>query len=43
MFKKLINTVSTMRCRVCGGWGGEYGHAKNGSKICGDCWSKGNR
>ena len=31
---------SLMKCKVCGGWGGEYGHAKNGIPMCADCWKK---
>lgn len=34
---------STMKCKICGGWGGEWGHAKTGKAICYDCWQKGQR
>lgn len=46
-FKKMWNVFcmagSNMRCSICGGWGGEWGSAKNGKAICVDCWNKGNR
>lgn len=45
--KKMWNVFcmagSNMKCIICGGWGGEWGSAKNGRSICVDCWNKGNR
>lgn len=32
---------STVKCRVCGGWGGEYGLGQGVGPMCADCYSKG--
>ncbi len=31
---------SNMRCKVCGGWDGEFGHAKGVGPMCRDCYTK---
>ena len=35
--------ASNVKCKVCNGWGGDWGLANNGRAICYDCWQKGNR
>lgn len=39
-FRKTICSVSKMKCRICGGWGGEWGDAQGDGSICHDCWVK---
>ncbi len=34
-------SVSKVRCKVCGGWGGEWGLAQGVGPMCVDCWRKG--
>ena len=31
---------SNVRCRICNGWGGEWGDANGAGHICYDCWKK---
>ena len=31
---------SKMRCRICGGWGGEFGDARGVGSMCKDCYFK---
>lgn len=32
--------ASNMRCRICNGWGGEWGDAMGVGPMCHDCWVK---
>lgn len=40
-FLKRTEFVSTVRCKVCGGWGGEWGLSQGVGPMCVDCWRKG--
>ena len=31
---------SNMRCKICKGWGGEFGDAKGVGSMCKDCYFK---
>lgn len=31
---------SNVRCKVCGGWGGEFGDAKGVGHMCSECYFK---
>lgn len=31
---------SNMRCKVCNGWGGEFGDARGVGSMCKDCYYK---
>lgn len=31
---------SNMRCKICNGWGGEFGDAKGVGSMCKDCYFK---
>lgn len=37
------NYKSTVRCAVCGGWGGEWGISQGVGPMCVDCWRKGGK
>jgi hypothetical protein len=32
--------TSTVKCRICGGWGGEWGSAQGVGNMCYDCYKK---
>lgn len=32
--------ATNMKCRMCGGWGGEYGHARGVGLVCHECYAK---
>ena len=40
IINKLQFFASNMRCKVCGGWGGEFGDAKGVGAMCSSCYFK---
>lgn len=40
VIRRLQFFASNMRCRVCGGWGGEFGDAKGVGPMCSFCYFK---
>lgn len=32
--------ASKMKCRICGGWGGEFGDARGVGSMCSSCYYK---
>lgn len=43
LFSIIQRFVSTVRCKVCGGWGGEYGIFQGVGSMCSDCYAKGGK
>jgi len=41
LFKAVRQFVSKVKCRICGGWGGEWGDAQGVGHMCYNCWVKG--
>ena len=39
-FASIVSMGSNVRCKVCGGWGGEWGEAKGVGPMCYDCYKK---
>lgn len=31
---------SNFKCKFCGGWGGEYGHARGVGSVCHECYKQ---
>lgn len=42
-WKVICMAGSHMKCKICDGWGGEWGHAKINKPICKECYDKGYR
>ena len=40
LFRRTIFYVSKVKCKVCGGWGGEFGDAKGVGPMCSSCYFK---
>jgi len=40
LFQMITTAGSNMKCKVCGGWGGEYGDALGAGRICHECYKK---
>lgn len=40
LYKKIQLFASKMKCKVCGGWGGEFGDAKGVGSMCKFCYYK---
>ena len=40
ILKYLKQFTSTVKCKVCGGWGGEWGQAQGVGAMCYDCYNK---
>ncbi len=44
LFKNLWKKFkSTVRCKICKGWGGEWGLSQDVGPMCVDCWRKGGK
>ena len=39
-FRDMRAYQSNMKCKICGGWGGDFGDAKGVGPMCSSCYYK---